>query len=77
VTNQGRYLGRGIASYIEDTGLAPFEGATIRVEPNGKVVIQTGAASQGQGHATGYGCECQHRAMRGDNALVHLGHLDH
>ncbi|MET0719544.1 MAG: xanthine dehydrogenase family protein molybdopterin-binding subunit [Tardiphaga sp.] len=49
---QGRYLGRGIASYVEDTGLAPFEGATIRVEPNGRVLIQTGAASQGQGHAT-------------------------
>jgi carbon-monoxide dehydrogenase large subunit len=49
---QGRLLGRGIASYVEDTGLAPFEGATIRVEPTGKVVIQTGAASQGQGHAT-------------------------
>jgi carbon-monoxide dehydrogenase large subunit len=49
---QGRYIGRGVASYIEDTGLAPFEGATVRVEPGGKVVIQTGAASQGQGHAT-------------------------
>jgi carbon-monoxide dehydrogenase large subunit len=49
---QGRYLGRGIASYTEDTGLAPFEGAAIRVEPSGKVVIATGAASQGQGHAT-------------------------
>jgi carbon-monoxide dehydrogenase large subunit len=49
---KGRYIGRGIASYTEDTGLAPFEGATIRVEPSGKVVISTGAASQGQGHAT-------------------------
>jgi carbon-monoxide dehydrogenase large subunit len=49
---RGRYLGRGIASYIEDTGLAPFEGATVRVQPNGKILIQTGAASQGQGHAT-------------------------
>ena len=48
----GRYIGRGLASYVEDTGLAPFEGATVRVEPTGKVVIQTGAASQGQGHAT-------------------------
>ena len=48
----GKYVGRGVASYVEDTGLAPFEGATIRVQPNGKVVIQTGAASQGQGHAT-------------------------
>ena len=55
---QGRYLGRGIASYVEDTGLAPFEGATIRVEPTGKVVIQTGAASQGQGHATVFAQIC-------------------
>ena len=49
---ESRYIGRGIASYIEDTGLAPFEGATVRVEPSGRIVIQTGAASQGQGHAT-------------------------
>ena len=55
---RGQYLGRGIASYIEDTGLAPFEGATIRVEPTGKVVIQTGAASQGQGHATMFSQLC-------------------
>jgi len=48
----GRFIGRGIASYVEDTGLAPFEGASVRVEPTGKIVIQTGAASQGQGHAT-------------------------
>ena len=49
---QGRYVGLGMASYVEDTGLAPFEGATVRVEPTGRIVIQTGAASQGQGHAT-------------------------
>jgi carbon-monoxide dehydrogenase large subunit len=55
---QGRYIGRGIASYVEDTGLAPFEGATIRVEPSGKVVVQTGAASQGQGHATVFSQIC-------------------
>jgi carbon-monoxide dehydrogenase large subunit len=53
-----RYIGRGIASYVEDTGLAPFEGATVRVEPTGKVVIQTGAASQGQGHATVFSQIC-------------------
>lgn len=55
---QGRYIGRGIASYVEDTGLAPFEGATVRVEPSGHVVIQTGAASQGQGHATVFSQIC-------------------
>jgi aerobic carbon-monoxide dehydrogenase large subunit len=49
---QGRHLGIGIASYIEDTGVGPFEGALVRVVPSGKVQIVTGAASQGQGHAT-------------------------
>ncbi len=55
---QGRYIGRGIASYVEDTGLAPFEGASVRVEPTGRVVVQTGAASQGQGHATMFAQIC-------------------
>ena len=49
---EAKYLGIGIASYIEDTGVGPFEGALVRVLPNGKVLILTGAASQGQGHAT-------------------------
>ena len=48
----GNYLGLGIASYVEDTGLGPYEGAPVAVEPSGKVVITTGAAAQGQGHRT-------------------------
>jgi carbon-monoxide dehydrogenase large subunit len=48
----GKHLGLGIASYVEDTGLGPYEGAQVAVEPTGKVVITTGAASQGQGHTT-------------------------
>ncbi|HJS62753.1 MAG TPA: xanthine dehydrogenase family protein molybdopterin-binding subunit [Pseudolabrys sp.] len=56
--DNGIYIGRGIASYTEDTGLAPFEGATVRVEPSGRVVIQTGAASQGQGHSTTFAQIC-------------------
>lgn len=48
----GRYIGIGVSSYIEDTGLLPFEGATVRIQPSGKVMILTGAASQGQGHGT-------------------------
>ncbi len=47
-----RLLGLGVASCVEDTGLGPFEGASVRVTPSGNVVIATGAASQGQGHAT-------------------------
>ncbi len=49
---QSRYLGLGIASYVEDTGLGPYEGAQVSVEPNGHVLIATGAAAQGQGHHT-------------------------
>lgn len=49
---QGRYLGLGLVLYVEDTGLGPYEGVTVRVEPSGKVVVLTGAAPQGQGHQT-------------------------
>jgi len=49
---RGRLRGIGIGSFIEDTGLGPFEGATVRITPQGTVQVLTGAASQGQGHAT-------------------------
>jgi carbon-monoxide dehydrogenase large subunit len=48
----GKFLGLGIASFVEDTGLGPYEGAHVAVEPSGRVVITTGAAAQGQGHHT-------------------------
>jgi carbon-monoxide dehydrogenase large subunit len=49
---RGRHLGLGLASYVEDTGIGPYEGAQVSVEPSGRVLITTGAASQGQGQAT-------------------------
>jgi carbon-monoxide dehydrogenase large subunit len=49
---QGRRLGLGLAFAVENNGLGPHEGARIRVEPSGRVVIATGACSQGQGHLT-------------------------
>lgn len=49
---QGRYLGLGLSSCVEDTGVGPFEGATIRVDINGRVVVTSGAAVQGQGTRT-------------------------
>src|SRR6266849_6137385 len=48
----GRYLGIGIGNYVEGTGLGPFEGVTVRVLPNGKVAVATGATTQGQGTRT-------------------------
>lgn len=49
---EGRWLGIGVSCCIEDTGLGPYEGATVRVEPSGKVMVRSGAAAQGQGHHT-------------------------
>ncbi|MFQ5914806.1 MAG: molybdopterin cofactor-binding domain-containing protein [Nitrospinota bacterium] len=48
----GKLIGVGVACNIEETSVGPFEGAMIRVEPNGKVIVATGASPQGQGHET-------------------------
>ncbi len=49
---QGRHLGLGVACYVEGTGIGPYEGAHVRVEPSGRVLVATGLTTQGQGHAT-------------------------
>ena len=49
---RGKLLGFGLSCYNEDTGLAPFEGANVRVFPSGKVVVTSGAGAQGQGVRT-------------------------
>ena len=49
---EGRYLGLGIACYVEGTGIGPYEGAHVRVEPSGRVLVATGLTTQGQGHQT-------------------------
>jgi aerobic carbon-monoxide dehydrogenase large subunit len=49
---EGRYLGLGIGCYVEGTGVGPFEGARVRIDPSGKVYVSSGAASQGQGMET-------------------------
>jgi len=47
-----RRLGVGLACYVQGTGLGPWEGATVRVDPSGAVWVLVGVAGQGQGHAT-------------------------
>jgi CO/xanthine dehydrogenase Mo-binding subunit len=49
---EGRYLGLGVACYVEGTGIGPYEGAHVRVEPSGSVYVATGLTTQGQGHQT-------------------------
>jgi len=48
----GRHLGLGIGCYVEGTGVGPFEGATVRIDPSGKVYVASGACAQGQGMET-------------------------
>jgi carbon-monoxide dehydrogenase large subunit len=50
----GRYLGIGIASYVEICGFGPFESATVRVETNGDVTVYTGISPHGQGQETSF-----------------------
>ncbi|HZU04555.1 MAG TPA: xanthine dehydrogenase family protein molybdopterin-binding subunit [Chloroflexota bacterium] len=79
---RGRYLGIGLGCYVEPTGGGPFEGATVRVEPSGRVFVATGACSQGQGHETTLAQLCAARlgvrvedvvVLTGDTAAIPLG----
>jgi len=51
---EGRRLGIGVVSYVEGTGIGPYEGARVTVEPNGRVRVATGLGTQGQGHYTAF-----------------------
>jgi carbon-monoxide dehydrogenase large subunit len=79
---KGRYIGIGVANYVEGTGLGPFEGVTVRVLPNGKVAVATGATNQGQGTRTTLsqivadqvGCRMEDIVMTiGDTAAISQG----
>ena len=47
-----RPIGLGVSAYVEGTGIGPFEGANVRVDPNGTVFVDVGVSSQGQAHET-------------------------
>jgi aerobic carbon-monoxide dehydrogenase large subunit len=49
---EGRLVGIGVVSYVEGTGIGPFEGARVQVQNSGKVTVVTGIGTQGQGHFT-------------------------
>ncbi|HHB89896.1 MAG TPA: xanthine dehydrogenase family protein molybdopterin-binding subunit [Anaerolineae bacterium] len=51
---QGRYVGIGVVTYVEGTGIGPYEGARVQVETTGKVNVATGVGTQGQGHFTSF-----------------------
>ena len=49
---EGRSIGIGLALFVEDTGLGPYEGVKVRVDRGGQVFVFSGASSQGQSHET-------------------------
>jgi aerobic carbon-monoxide dehydrogenase large subunit len=48
------YRGIGISGYVEGTAIGPFEGATVKLDREGRVVVATGAVNSGQGHETSF-----------------------
>lgn len=49
---EGRHLGIGVSCSVEATGIGPFEGARVTVDPSGQILLYTGASPQGQGFET-------------------------
>src|SRR5882724_3542930 len=51
---RGVHRGIGISGYVDGTAIGPFEGATVKLDLAGRVVVATGAVSSGQGHETSF-----------------------
>jgi carbon-monoxide dehydrogenase large subunit len=51
---EGRLAGIGVVTYVEGTGIGPYEGARVQVQPSGKISVVTGVGTQGQGHFTSF-----------------------
>src|SRR5256712_5884013 len=49
---EGRAIGLGLALFVEDTGLGPYEGIRVRGDPTGRGFVFSGTSSQGQAHET-------------------------
>lgn len=59
-SGSSKLLGIGLSTYIEISGDGggppgmPTEAATVRIRPDGKVLVQSGVAHNGQGHFTAF-----------------------
>ncbi|MBE9479776.1 MAG: xanthine dehydrogenase family protein molybdopterin-binding subunit [Chloroflexi bacterium] len=79
---EGRRVGIGVVSFIETTGVGPYEGARVTIESSGKVNTATGVGTQGQGHFTAFAQIVAERLgvdvrdvhlVTGDTAQFHWG----
>jgi carbon-monoxide dehydrogenase large subunit len=80
--SEGSRLGIGVSVYAEGTGIGPFEGASVRVDTTGRVVVHAGSAPHGQSHETTLAQVCadelgvpidQVEVRAGDTALLAHG----
>jgi carbon-monoxide dehydrogenase large subunit len=78
-----RPIGIGLSAYLEGTGIGPFEGADVRIDPDGTVFVAVGVASQGQAHETTLAQVCASElgmplervvVLGGDTTLIGFGH---
>ncbi len=51
---RGVHRGIGISGYVEGTAIGPYEGATVKLDLAGRVLVATGAVNSGQGHETSF-----------------------
>ncbi len=51
---QGRLVGIGISSFVENAGGMGWENGAVRIDRDGSVAIVSGSSSHGQGHETGF-----------------------
>ena len=49
---KGRYIGLGLANYVEGTGRGPYESVSVRIGDNGRIFVASGASAIGQGTKT-------------------------
>ncbi len=71
---EGRYVGIGLASYVEICGFGPWESSTVRVEPGGEVTIFTGISPHGQGQETTFAqLAADYIGADFDKVIVHHG----
>ena len=72
---QGRFLGIGLALFVEGSGLGPYEGARVRLTNAGTVLVSLAASPQGQGYETVY-AQVAADALDVDVDLVEVRHGD-
>jgi len=75
--SEGKKVGIGIVTYVEGTGIGPYEGARVQVQSSGKVSVATGVGTQGQGHFTSFAqIVADHVGVNVDDVEVVTGDTD-